>query len=205
MLTGDPVTYHAPSMTGEVRLETFIPWKLIKRGVRRLVITPIDAPQEFLEEARHERQARETAQDTPLMRALGLAHHWQHLLDEGRFASLTEIATAEGIDLGQASKVSRLAQLAPELIEAIALGRLEVGVSQLLRGRLSASWSAQREGMPRPAVHDQGRRTLRRRTGHGQGAAHRAARGLAGEVVQRDPVGLAAHRVDEGFQPGALR
>ena len=47
---------------------------------------------------------------------------------------MTEIAAAEGNDLGQASKMSRLAQLAPDLIESIALGRLEVGVSQLLRG-----------------------------------------------------------------------
>jgi hypothetical protein len=28
---------------------------------------------------------READQDAPLMRALGLAHHWQRLLDEGRF------------------------------------------------------------------------------------------------------------------------
>lgn len=109
--------------------------------------TPLDAPQEFLDEARSERQVRDMAQDTPLMRALSLAHHWQRLLDEGRFSSMTEIAAAEGIDLGQASKMSRLAQLAPDLIEAIALGRLDVGVSQLLRGKLSASWLAQREAL----------------------------------------------------------
>jgi hypothetical protein len=35
----------------------------------------------------------------------------------------------------------------PDLIEAIALGRLEVGVSQLLRGRMSPSWMAQREAL----------------------------------------------------------
>lgn len=78
---------------------------------------------------------------------MGLAHHWQRLLDEGRFSSMTEIAEAEGIDLGQASKMSRLAQLAPDLIECIALGNLEVGVSQLLRGRMSPSWMAQREAL----------------------------------------------------------
>ena len=43
--------------------------------------------------------------------------------------------------------MSRLAQLAPDLIEGIALGHLEVGVSQLLRGKLSASWLAQREAL----------------------------------------------------------
>lgn len=78
---------------------------------------------------------------------IGMAIIAIHLLDEGRFSSMTEIAAAEGIDLGQASKMSRLAQLAPDLIEAIALGRLDVGVSQLLRGRLSASWLAQREAL----------------------------------------------------------
>jgi hypothetical protein len=121
-------------------LETFLPWTLVRRGLKKQVITPLDAPQEFLGEARREQQVREMAQDTPLMRALGLAHQWQRLLDEGRFSSMTEIAAAEGIDLGQASKMSRLVQLAPDLIEAIALRRLEVGVSQLLRGKLSASW-----------------------------------------------------------------
>lgn len=60
---------------------------------------------------------------------------------------MTEIAATEGIDLGQASKTSRLAQLAPDLIEAIALGHIEVGVSQLLRGKLSTSWLAQREAL----------------------------------------------------------
>lgn len=103
---------------GQIKLSTFIPLKIRKRGASKVVV-----------------------------RSDGLAHHWQCLLDEGRFSSMTEIAAAEGIDLGQASKMSRLAQLAPDLIEAIALGRLEVGVSQLLRGKLSASWLAQREAL----------------------------------------------------------
>jgi hypothetical protein len=144
---GGPVTYQAPLPAGGVQLETFLPWTLVKRGFKKQVITPLDAPQEFLDEARRERLMREADQDTPLMRALGLALHGQRLLDEGRFASITEIAAAEGIDLGQASKMARLAQLAPDLIEAIALGHLDVGVSQLLRGKLSASWLAQREAL----------------------------------------------------------
>jgi len=73
---------------------------------------------------------------------------------------MTEIAAAEGIDLGQASRISRLAQLAPDLIEGIALERLEVGVSQLLRTKISASWVAQRAvlvsksaGQPPPLMY----------------------------------------------------
>jgi hypothetical protein len=84
---GDPVTYQTPLPAGGVQMETFLPWTLVRRGLKKQVITPLDAPQEFLDEARRERQVREMAQDTSLMRALGLAHHWQRLLDEGRFSS----------------------------------------------------------------------------------------------------------------------
>ena len=52
-------------------------------------------------------------QITGAVSALGLAHYWQHLLDTGRFRSLTEIAAAEGMDLGQVSRIARMAQLAP--------------------------------------------------------------------------------------------
>ena len=67
---GDPVTYQLPSPAGGVQLETFVPWTLVKRGLKKQIITPLDAPQEFMEEARRERQACESAQDTALLRAL---------------------------------------------------------------------------------------------------------------------------------------
>lgn len=104
--TGAPVTYRTPMPAGGVQMETFIPWTLVKRGVRRQIITPLDAPQEFQVEAAVERHERKAAQDTPLIRALGLAHYWQALLDDGKFRSLTEIAIMEGTDRGQASRIS---------------------------------------------------------------------------------------------------
>ena len=141
---GNPITRALPTPAGGVQLETFVPWKLVKRTVRKQVITPFDAPQEFSLEARQEQNAQESEVDSKLLQAIGLAHHWQRLLDEERFASLTEIAVAENIDLAQASKISRLIQLAPDLLEAIASRQLVVGVSQLLRGKLFSSWQAQR-------------------------------------------------------------
>ena len=45
---GDPVTYQLPSPAGGVQLETFVPWTLVKRGLKKQVITPLDAPQEFV-------------------------------------------------------------------------------------------------------------------------------------------------------------
>jgi hypothetical protein len=143
---GDPVTYQLPTPAGGVQLETFLPWTLIRRGLKKQVITPLDAPQAFLEEAQRERQVREMAKDTPLMRALGLAHHWQRLMDEGRFASITEIAEAEGFDLGRASRIARLAQLAPSIVEACATGMAAgLTLESVSRRAIPQRWDAQRE------------------------------------------------------------
>lgn len=81
VLTGTPVTYPIPNPAGGVVLETFIPWTLVKRGVKKEVITPLDAPEQFQEEAKIERQEKKAAQDSALVKALGLAHYWQWLLE----------------------------------------------------------------------------------------------------------------------------
>lgn len=102
-------------------------------------VTSLGEPEAFAEEAAD----AVTAQDTPLLRALGLAHHWQRLLDEGRVSGLREIAQAEGMDIGRASRIMRLNQLAPEVIEAaVRHGRLAVGLSELL-GWFPERWDAQ--------------------------------------------------------------
>lgn len=145
VLTGAPVTYRTPTPAGGVQMETFIPWTLVKRGVRRQVITPLDAPEEFQVEAAVERRERKATQDTPLIRALGLAHYWQRLLDETKYASITEIAAVEGLDLGQASRIARLAQLAPDIVKACVEGEENgLALEHLIRRAFSADWCEQR-------------------------------------------------------------
>ncbi len=68
-------------------------------------------------------------------------YHEADVLDLERRGA-QHLMTLLRIDLGQASKMSRLAHLAPDLIEAIALGRFELGVSQLLRGKFRRLGSA---------------------------------------------------------------
>ena len=140
---GNPVTYQTPLPAGGVQMETFLPWTLVRRGLKKQVITPLDAPQEFLDEATRERQVREMAQDTPLLRALGLAHHWQRLLDEGRFSSMTEIAAAEGIDVTQVRRVMRLTLLAPEVVEQLA-GSPDAVLENVKRRLWPADWNGQK-------------------------------------------------------------
>ena len=145
VLTGKPVTYPIPSPAGGVQMETFIPWTLVKRGIRREIITPLDAPQAFTVEAAAERAKRKAAQNTPLIRALGLAHYWQRLLDEGKFRSITDIAAAEGIDVTQARRLLRLTLLAPAVVaNLLANPDVAINLDSVLRRVMPLDWQAQR-------------------------------------------------------------
>ena len=145
VLTGKPVTYPIPSPAGGVQMETFIPWTLVKRGIRREIITPLDAPQAFTVEAVAERAKRKAAQNTPLIRALGLAHYWQRLLDEGKFRSITDIAAAEGIDVTQARRLLRLMLLAPAVVaNLLANPDMAVNLEAVLRRVMPLDWQEQR-------------------------------------------------------------
>jgi hypothetical protein len=138
--TGRPVTHEIPTPAGGVRLETFVPWRLVQRGSKKQIITPLDSPQEFLSEAAREREARAAGQDSALMRTLGLAHHWRRLLDEERAASVADIANAEGMDVTQVRRVMRLTLLAPEVIERM-VGAPDMVLEQVMRRPWPLSWS----------------------------------------------------------------
>ncbi len=140
--TGRPVTHELPTPAGGVRLETIVPWTLVRRGLKKRVITPLDAPQEFLVEAKQERVAQAAAQDSALMRALGLAHHWQRLLDEERAASVADIAKAEGMDVTQVRRVLRLTLLAPKVIERL-VGAPDILLEQVMRRPWPGIWIEQ--------------------------------------------------------------
>jgi hypothetical protein len=118
----------------------------VRRGLKKQVITPLDAPQAFLAEARQGRTAQETARDSALMRALGLAHHWQRLLDEERVASVAEIAKAEGMDVTQVRRGMQLTLLAPEVIERL-VGAPDIVLERVMRRRWPSSWEEQRTGL----------------------------------------------------------
>lgn len=143
--TGEAVTFQIPNPAGGVKMETFIPWTLVKRGVRRKIITPLDTPQAFADGSAQEREARVAVQDSALVRALGMAHHWQRLLDDGRFTSMTEIAQAEGINPGRASTIARLVHLAPDVVEACLTDGSGIALEHLIRnGSLPLDWQQQR-------------------------------------------------------------
>ena len=64
-----------------------------------------------------------TRADPALVKALARAFRYQRLLDEGRYASISEIATAERIERGYLGSLLRLTILAPEIVDEILDGR----------------------------------------------------------------------------------
>jgi hypothetical protein len=74
---------------------------------RKTVVTPI-------------REAGEapTRADPALVKALARAFRYQKLLDEGRYASLGEMAAGERIDRGYLGRLLQLRLLAPAIVEA---------------------------------------------------------------------------------------
>ena len=112
-ITGRPLTTQVPQPAGGVRLETFVPWTLVKRGANKKVFMPSGAPGAVRVEAV---QPRNVEMETADLKVLGLAHYWQHLLDTGKIGSLTEIAGAEGMDLGQVSRIARFAWVVEALL-----------------------------------------------------------------------------------------
>ena len=140
--TGRLVTRELPMPAGGVRIETFLPWKLVSRGPRTRLITPAGAPQEVVCEAVRERPPRVVEKDTALTRAIGLAHHWQRLLDDQRVASVAEIAEAEGMDVTQVRRVMRLTLLAPQVIEWL-VGAPDIVLEQVMRSPWPNGWDEQ--------------------------------------------------------------
>ena len=80
--------------------------------------------------------------DIPMIKTLGKAFYWQRLLDEGKYATATDLARAFKLEPGWVAEVLRMANLAPEIIKAILDGSQPRHLNlQTIRGR--------RESIPR--------------------------------------------------------
>jgi hypothetical protein len=86
-----------------------------------------------------------TRADPALVKALARAFRWQRLLDEGRYASVSEMARAERIERGYLGRVLRLALLPPDVIEAVLNGKQGADLNlPTLLDSVPLLWSEQR-------------------------------------------------------------
>ena len=86
-----------------------------------------------------------TRADPTLVKALARGFRYQRMLDNGRYASVTEMAVAEKIDRGYLGRLLQLTLLAPDLVEDILHGRQTPGLGlHHLLSCASAGWHRQR-------------------------------------------------------------
>jgi hypothetical protein len=129
-------------MTPSSSITVRVPLAIRSRGGRKLVVTPDGSPATL---------TTRTRADPAMVKALARAHRWKRLLEEGRYASLSEMAKAERIDRGYIGKMLRLTLLAPDIVEAILDGRhpAELASPRLIE-QLPVEWSKQRQTLLNP-------------------------------------------------------
>jgi hypothetical protein len=84
--------------------------------------------------------------NSPLLHALVRAFHWQSLLDDGRYASVNELAKAHGKNASYVAAILRLTLLAPDIVEAILVGKQPptIQLQSLIRNGIPVAWHDQR-------------------------------------------------------------
>ncbi len=127
----------------QIKISTFIPLKIRKRGGRKVVVRPdgqMDAPGKVATEI-----------DQPLRVALSRAFYWQQLLDDGVVGSGSEIAQRERLHHSTVNELLRLTLLEPAIIQSILAGRQPRCMSLLWfqRNPLPTDWVAQRNVVAR--------------------------------------------------------
>lgn len=150
----------------------------------------MDAPKAFRGEAVVERQARKASEDSALVRALGLAHYWQTLLDSGKAKTPADIARLEAMNVVQVREILRLTLLAPDIIEAIVDARAprRLTLEFLLRRSIPRDWEEQR-GLVESVAFAIERSTLRCAT---WASAEALAGSVPGSTKEPPPCGPAS-------------
>jgi hypothetical protein len=96
---------------------------------------------------------RRVVVDNTIVKALGRAHRWKAMLESGAFASVTELAKAEKINLSYLCRVLRLVLLAPDIAEALLDGKhtRRLQLSDFLRS-MPVIWAEQRDKLEKVAT-----------------------------------------------------
>lgn len=109
-----------------------VPFHIVKRGGRKEMHLP--------DRVRPDRKA-----DNTLVKALARAFRWKRMLESGEFATISELAEREGIATSYMTRLLRLTQLEPGIIEAVLDGRQGDAVTLArLMDPFPISWNEQK-------------------------------------------------------------
>lgn len=108
-----------------------VPFRVVKCGGRKEMQMPEGGT-----------QLRRT--DTTLVKALARALRWKRMLESGELATIAELAQREGIAPSYMTRVVRFTLLAPDIVEAISVGRQPARLTfDLMRAPFPAEWNQQ--------------------------------------------------------------
>jgi hypothetical protein len=112
-----------------------VPISIRKRGGRKLVFAPDSSSTAPIQ--RHA--------DSAMLKAIARAFRWREMLESGAHPTIREIAGAEKISETYVGRVLQLTLLAPDIVEAILIGRhpAELQLDALMQ-RFSTGWDEQR-------------------------------------------------------------
>ena len=134
-------------MTSATSITVRVPLAIRHRPGRKTIVVPAEAGP----------AAVATRSDPALVKALARAHRYQRMLDDGRYASISEMATAEKIERGYLGTLLRLTLLAPAIVEAMLDGRKPDGVTlPALLEPFPVEWAVQREALAIPQCRHPG-------------------------------------------------
>jgi hypothetical protein len=113
-----------------------IPLPPRRRGARKFVVGPGGIAW----------TGRRVVVDNTIVKPLGRAYRWKAMLESGQYASMTDLAQAENINLSYLCRVLRLTLLAPDVTEALLDGRhsRKIQLLDLLRP-IPVIWAEQRD------------------------------------------------------------
>jgi hypothetical protein len=107
-------------MKGVTSVTVSVPLTIRRRGGRKQIIGPDGA---VARQGEIGHGVVPVNGDPALVKALARGFRWRRMLEEGRYASISEMAKAEGVERGYVGSLLRLTLLAPEMVEAILDGR----------------------------------------------------------------------------------
>lgn len=133
-------------MTATTSITVRVPMKIRRRPGRKVMVMPALGAGEGATIA--------TRADPALLKALARAFRYQKQLDEGCYASISEMARAEKLERGYLGSLLRLTLLAPDIVQGILDGRApeEISLPRVLDGfplhwaGQTAAFSAQHAG-----------------------------------------------------------
>ena len=113
-------------------LTVHVPMKFTIRGGRKTVISEL-VP-----------SATQPRTENALLKALARAHRWRRQIENGEYASITELAKAERVNESYACRLLRLTLLAPSLVTDILDARQSSNVTlKVLTQPFSIRWDQQ--------------------------------------------------------------